>query len=49
MQLSAAGINSDILWHEVKNQATNIELDGFVVTANHQQSILILNGNDTGD
>ncbi|HBL77577.1 MAG: transposase [Bacteroidetes bacterium GWF2_42_66] len=45
MQLSETGIIADILWHEIKNHATNIELGAFVVMPNHVHGILILDGN----
>ncbi|MDX9881943.1 MAG: hypothetical protein RBS73_07735 [Prolixibacteraceae bacterium] len=45
MQLSKTGIIADILWHEIKNHATNIELGAFVVMPNHVHGILILNDN----
>jgi len=46
MNLSGIGIIADILWHEIKNHAPNIELGEFVVMPNHVHGILILNGND---
>ncbi|MDO5570001.1 MAG: hypothetical protein Q4F97_00860 [Bacteroidales bacterium] len=46
MNLSKIGIIADILWHEIKNHAPNIELGEFVVMPNHIHGILILNGND---
>ncbi len=46
MNLSGIGIIADILWHEIKNHAQNIELGEFVVMPNHVHGILILNGND---
>lgn len=49
MQLSAVGIIADILWHEIKNHAKNIELGEFVVMPNHIHGILILNGNDDNE
>jgi len=45
MDLSKIGIIADILWHEIKNHAKNIELDAFVVMPNHIHGILVLNGN----
>ncbi len=49
MQLSPVGIIADILWYEMKNHATYIELDAFVVMPNHVHGILILNGDDRDD
>jgi len=45
MKLSHVGIIADILWHEIKNHAKNIELREYVVMANHVHGILVLNGN----
>ncbi len=47
MKLSAIGIIADILWHEIKNHETNVELDAFVVMPNHVHGILILGGVET--
>ncbi len=44
MQLSQIGVIADILWHEIKNHAKNVDLDAFVVMPNHIHGILILNG-----
>ena len=44
MQLSQMGVIADILWHEIKNHAKNVDLDAFVVMPNHIHGILILNG-----
>jgi REP element-mobilizing transposase RayT len=49
MNLSGIGIIADILWHEIKKHAPNIELGEFVVMPNHVHGILILNGNDDDD
>lgn len=46
MHVSPAGAIADVLWHEIKNHAKNIELGEFVVMPNHIHGILILNGND---
>jgi putative transposase len=46
MNLSGAGIIVDILWHETKNHATNIELGEFIVMPNHLHGIIILNADD---
>jgi putative transposase len=43
MQLSSIGIIADVMWHETKNHAKNVELDAFVVMPNHVHGILILN------
>ncbi len=42
MKLSSIGILADVLWHEIKNHAENIELGAFVVMPNHIHGILIL-------
>jgi len=49
MQLSPVGIIADILWHEIKNHAINVNLDAFVVMPNHIHGILILTGNNGDD
>lgn len=46
MKLSPVGIIADILWHEIKNHAQNVELGAYVVMPNHIHGILILNGNN---
>ena len=46
MNLSKIGVIADVLWYEIKNHATNIELGEFVVMPNHIHGIIILNGND---
>jgi len=45
MKLSPIGIIADILWHEIKNHAKNVELGAYVVMPNHVHGILILPGN----
>lgn len=45
MQLSQVGVIADVLWHEIKNHAKNIELGEFVVMPNHIHGIIILEGN----
>ncbi|MGQ1889345.1 hypothetical protein ACT29H_02785 [Thermophagus sp. OGC60D27] len=45
MKLSPVGIIADILWHEIKNHAQNVELGAYVVMPNHVHGILILPGN----
>lgn len=47
MNLSKIGIIADILWHEIKNHAKNVELGEFVVMPNHIHGILILDGNNS--
>lgn len=42
MELSHLGIIADILWHEIPNHSTNIELGDFVVMPNHIHGILII-------
>ena len=49
MQLSNIGVIADILWHEIKNHAKNVELGAFVVMPNHIHGILILNDNGVGN
>ncbi len=44
-QLSPIGVIADILWHEIKNHTTHVELGEFVVMPNHIHGILILTGN----
>ncbi len=46
MQLSNIGVIADILWYEISNHASNVELGEFIVMPNHIHGILILNGND---
>ncbi len=50
MHLSPAGAIASVLWYEIKNHATNVELGEFVVMPNHIHGILKLkgNGNDAG-
>ena len=49
MQLSQIGVIADILWHEIKNHAKNVDLDAFVVMPNHIHGILILNGENNNN
>ncbi len=49
MQLSPVGVIADVLWHEIKNHAKNMELGAFIVMPNHIHGILILNGNNKTD
>ncbi len=46
MILSHVGVLADVLWHEIKNHAKNVELGEFVVMPNHIHGILILTEND---
>ena len=45
IQLSKIGVIADILWHEIKNHAPNVELGEFTVMPNHIHGILVLNNN----
>jgi putative transposase len=50
MQLSNVGVIADLLWHEIKNHAKNVNLGQFVVMPNHIHGILVLTGDgDDGD
>jgi REP element-mobilizing transposase RayT len=51
MQLSPLGIIADVLWHEIKNHAKNVDLGEFTVMPNHIHGIIIFCGdnNDNGD
>jgi putative transposase len=42
MNLTPAGAIADVLWHEIKNHAHDVELDAFVVMPNHIHGILVL-------
>jgi REP element-mobilizing transposase RayT len=46
MELSGAGVLADVLWHEIKNHASNVELGEFVVMPNHIHGILKLTNAD---
>jgi REP element-mobilizing transposase RayT len=46
MRLSPVGIIADIMWHEIKNHAKNVELDVFQVMPNHIHGIIVLNGHN---
>ncbi|RKY77491.1 transposase, partial [candidate division KSB1 bacterium] len=46
MHLSPIGIIADVLWHEIKNHAKNVELGEFVVMPNHIHGIIILNNDN---
>ncbi|NTD99997.1 transposase [Agrobacterium tumefaciens] len=41
--LSNIGVIANLMWHEIKNHAINIELGDFIVMPNHVHGILILN------
>jgi len=43
MVLSRIGVIANLMWHEIKNHAINIELGDFIVMPNHVHGILILN------
>jgi putative transposase len=43
MKLSSLGIIANVLWHEIKNHAQNVNLGAFLVMPNHIHGILILN------
>ncbi len=49
LNYSAAGAIADVLWYEIKNHHTGIDLGGFVVMPNHIHGILILHANDDLD
>lgn len=49
MVLSNVGVIADVLWHEIKNHAKNVELGEFVVMPNHIHGVLILTGNNDND
>jgi REP element-mobilizing transposase RayT len=46
IQLSPLGIIADILWHEIKNHAKNIDLGEFTVMPNHIHGIIMFGGDD---
>lgn len=46
MTLSPIGVIADILWHEIKNHAQNVELGEFVVMPDHVHGILIITKNN---
>lgn len=49
MQYSPAGAIANVLWYEIINHATNVELGEFVVMPNHVHGIIILNRDYSGD
>jgi len=49
MELSPLGVIADILWHEIPNHASFVELGDFVVMPNHIHGILILDNPDRGN
>jgi putative transposase len=46
MELSPLGVIADILWHEIPNHVSFVELGDFVVMPNHIHGILILDNPD---
>ncbi len=46
MILSHVGVLADVLWHQIKHHAKNIELGAFVVMPNHIHGVVILTGDD---
>ena len=48
IKISKIGVIADILWHEIKNRAKNVELGAFVVMPNHIHGILTLHGDGSG-
>ncbi len=48
IELSQLGVIADILWHEIPNHASFVELGDFVVMPNHIHGILILDKPDGG-
>lgn len=44
MELLGIGMVADVLWHEIKHHAPEVELDAFVVMPNHVHGILVLPG-----
>ena len=49
MKLSSIGIIANILWYEITQHATDIELGEFIVMPNHIHGILILSPNDNNN
>jgi REP element-mobilizing transposase RayT len=49
INLSPLGIIADVLWHEIKNHAHNVDLGEFTVMPNHIHGIIMLLGNDGND
>ena len=48
MVLSRLGVIADVLWHEIKHHAANVELAEFVVMPNHVHGVLVLGGDSAG-
>jgi REP element-mobilizing transposase RayT len=48
IQLSPLGIIADVLWHEIKNHAKNIDLGEFTVMPNHIHGIIMF-GSDVNN
>ncbi len=46
MHFSPIGSIADMLWHEIKNHAKNVELDNYVIMPNHIHGIITLNNNN---
>ena len=46
INLSPLGIIADVLWHEIKNHANNIDFGEFTVMPNHIHGIILLGCND---
>jgi len=44
LQISSVGVLADVLWHEIRHHAQQVELGAFVIMPNHIHGILILNG-----
>ena len=43
MILSKTGVIADLMWYEIKNHTTNVELGDFIVMPNHVHGIITLN------
>ena len=49
MQLSSVGVIADILWHEIKHHAKNVDLGAFVVMPNHIHGIIKISDAENSD
>jgi REP element-mobilizing transposase RayT len=49
MVYSPLGAIANVLWHDIKNHAKNVELGEFVIMPNHIHGILMLTGNNIND
>lgn len=49
MILSSVGTIADVMWYEIKNHRSNVELGDFVVMPNHIHGIIIITENFTSD